>query len=93
LEIKLKNLKSIRVNMFFVILVFFSITNIFAQSPIPAGAKLEKLATGFLQPEGPVWIDGLGILFSDIRGNKIYRWSPVDSTLTPFSTPLIVPMD
>jgi gluconolactonase len=87
LEIKLKNLKSIRVNMFFVILVFFSITNIFAQSPIPAGAKLEKLATGFLQPEGPVWIDGLGILFSDIRGNKIYRWSPVDSTLTPFLNP------
>jgi gluconolactonase len=87
LEIKLKDLKFIRINMFFVVLVFFSITNIFAQSPIPAGAKLEKLATGFLQPEGPVWVDGLGILFSDIRGNKIYRWSPVDSTLTPYLNP------
>ena len=83
----MKDLKSIRINLFFVVLVFFSITNIFAQSPIPAGAKLEKLATGFLQPEGPVWVDSLGILFSDIQGNKIYRWSPVDSTLTQFLFP------
>ena len=83
----MKDIKFIRFNMFFVILIFFSITNNFAQSPIPADAKLEELATGFLQPEGPVWVDSLGILFSDIQGNKIYRWSPVDSTLTTYLYP------
>jgi gluconolactonase len=46
-----------------------------AQSPIPPGAKLETIATGLLQPEGPIWVDGLGLLFSDIRGNKIYKWT------------------
>jgi gluconolactonase len=65
---------------------FFTIT-VFAQSPVPANAKLEKLATGFLQPEGPIWVDTLGILFSDIQANKIYRWSPVDSSLTVFLSP------
>ena len=32
-----------------------------AQSPIPSGAELETVATGFQQPEGPVWKDGVGI--------------------------------
>jgi gluconolactonase len=54
------------------------------QSPIPPGAKLEKIAVGILQPEGPIWIDSLGLLFSDIAGNKIYRFSPSDSSLTTF---------
>jgi gluconolactonase len=58
-----------------------------AQSVIPADAKLETLKTGFLQPEGPVWIDSLGILFSDIKANKIYRWSPVDSSLSVYLSP------
>jgi len=31
------------------------------------------------QPEGPVWKEGLGLLFSDIRGNKIYKWTPEKS--------------
>lgn len=42
--------------------------------------RLEKLATGFQQPEGPVWKDGVGLLFSDIARSKIYVWSPVDSS-------------
>jgi gluconolactonase len=74
-------------SLLIVFLVFIIFVNIFAQSPIPASAKLETLRTGFLQPEGPVWVDSLGILFSDIQGNKIYRWSPVDSTLTPYLNP------
>jgi gluconolactonase len=60
---------------------------VFSQSPIPAGAKLEKIAVGIQQPEGPVWIDSLGILFSDIAANKIYRFSPKDSLLTVFMSP------
>ena len=66
--------------------ILISITA-FAQSPIPPGAKLEKIAVGLLQPEGPIWVDSLGLLFSDIQGNKIYRWSPADSALKTFLSP------
>ena len=59
----------------------------FSQSPIPAGAKLEKIAVGIQQPEGPIWIDSLGLLFSDIAASKIYRFSPKDSSLTVFMSP------
>ena len=59
---------------------------IFAQSPIPSGAVLEKVATGFQQPEGPVWKDGVGLLFSDIQRSTIYRWSQADS-ITIFMHP------
>ncbi len=56
----------------------------YAQSPVPDDAKLELLATGFQQPEGPVWKDSVGLLFSDIKANILYQWSPVDSSLTPY---------
>ncbi len=67
----------------------------FAQSPVPVGAKLERVATGFLQPEGPVWYDGSGLksadvntlLFSDIAGNTIYQYSPSTDKTTPFLSP------
>jgi gluconolactonase len=73
--------------MFFVILIFFSSANIFAQSPIPPGAKLETIVSGLAQPEGPVWKDGLGLLFSDIARNRIYLWSPSDSSTTTYLYP------
>jgi gluconolactonase len=63
---------------------------ILPQSLLDPNAKVEEIATGIEQPEGPVWSDSLGLLFSDIKGNKIYRWtaatgkevylSPSDST-------------
>ncbi len=56
----------------------------YAQSPVPDNAKLELLATGFQQPEGPVWKDSVGLLFSDIKANILYQWSPVDSSVTPY---------
>ncbi len=66
-----------------------------AQSPIPPGAKLERVATGFLQAEGPVWYSGPGlksavdssVLFSDIAGNKIYQYSLATGKCTPFLDP------
>jgi hypothetical protein len=45
---------------------------------LPAGAKLERLVTGLQFPEGPVWIpekEGY-LIFSDVDGNAMYRWSP-----------------
>lgn len=53
----------------------------------PLNAQVEQVATGFLQPEGPVWKDGVGLLFSDIAANKIYLWSPFDSSVTEFMNP------
>ena len=47
---------------------------------VPAGAKIEKLAGGFLFTEGPIWVprtedtDGY-LLFSDPNNNLIYRWT------------------
>lgn len=44
---------------------------------VPNGSELEKLATGFMFTEGPIWnaADGY-LLFSDIPGNKIRKWTP-----------------
>ena len=60
---------------------------LFGQSPIPPDAKLEKIATGLLQPEGPLWKDGVGLLFSDIKRNLIDVWSPVDGSVKPWLQP------
>ena len=46
---------------------------------LPSGAKIEKLAGGFLFTEGPIWVrDGGYLLFSDPDNNLIYRWSEED---------------
>lgn len=62
------------------LLIGYSISYLHAQSPIPAGAKLEKIASGILQPEGPVWKDSTGLLFSDIKAAKIYLWSSINNS-------------
>ena len=68
---------------FLILLTSFAL----AQSPIPQNTRLEKLATGFRQPEGPVWKDGVGLLFSDIARSIIYRWSPADSATSIYLQP------
>jgi gluconolactonase len=42
---------------------------------VPAGAVLERVATGFTWVEGPVWDDG-SLFFADIPSNTIRRWTP-----------------
>ena len=42
---------------------------------IPAGATLERIATGFTWVEGPVWVDG-SLFFAEIPSNSIRRWTP-----------------
>jgi len=59
------------------LLIFFP--ELFIAQPQP-----QEIATGFLQPEGPVWIDSLGLLFSDIKANMIYRWSESSGMATPY---------
>jgi gluconolactonase len=42
---------------------------------VPAGAKLERIATGFTWTEGPVWVHD-SLFFADIPSNSIRRWTP-----------------
>jgi len=57
---------------------------------VPPGAKIEKLAGGFLFTEGPIWvprtedIDGY-LLFSHPNNDLIYRWTQ-DGQLSIFMT-------
>jgi gluconolactonase len=57
---------------------------------VPAEAKIEKLAGGFLFTEGPIWVprsdetEGY-LLFSDPNNNLIYRWTQ-DGQLSIFMT-------
>jgi gluconolactonase len=64
---------------FLPVTVFFLMlnqTHSFSQSPLNLNTEVEQIASQIQQPEGPVWKDGVGLLFSDIRGNKIYKWTP-----------------
>lgn len=58
----------------------------FTQSPVLTNPVVEKIWGGFQFVEGPVWVDTLGLLFSDIPGNTVYRWS-LDSTLSQYLSP------
>lgn len=42
---------------------------------IAPGTQIEKVATGFVFAEGPMWREGR-LWFSDLRGNKMYAVSP-----------------
>lgn len=55
---------------------------------VSAGAKIEKLADGFVFTEGPIWVKegGEGLLFSDIPNNRIMKWTP-DGKVTEFRKP------
>ena len=48
-------------------------------SIIDPDAKLEKLADGAQHTEGPVYFpEDDSVIFSDVRGNKLLRWSATD---------------
>ncbi|MGC8794427.1 MAG: SMP-30/gluconolactonase/LRE family protein [Bryobacteraceae bacterium] len=53
---------------------------------VPRTAVIEKVAGGFGFTEGPVWLPGGSLLFSDIPNNAIYRWTP-DGKVTIFRKP------
>ena len=60
---------------------------------LPADAAVERVAEGFQFIEGPVWVgdavDG-HLLFSDIPGDTVYRWSESDGT-SVFLQPVLLP--
>ncbi len=55
---------------------------------VPADARIERLADGFVFIEGPVWIrDESRLVFSDVRDNIIYQWTEAEG-----ASPLIAPV-
>jgi len=53
---------------------------------VPPGLTIEKLASGFIFTEGPVWVPDGSLLFSDPNANTIYKYTP-DGKLEVFRTP------
>ncbi len=50
-----------------------------ARALIPEDAVVERISTGHLFVEGPIWIDSQGaLLWSDIAGDTIWQWSRRD---------------
>lgn len=52
-------------------------------SVVAPGAKLVKIGDGYEFTEGPTADAGGGVYFSDVRVNRIYRWTP-DGNVTLF---------
>ncbi len=48
---------------------------------IAPGTKIEKVATGFIFIEGPMWKDGK-LWFSDVRGDKVRTYDPKTGKVT-----------
>ena len=46
------------------------------QKLVPGDAVIEKVADGFKFTEGPLWSPKGFLLFSDIYGDRVYRWTP-----------------
>jgi gluconolactonase len=54
----------------------------------PPNAAVERLATGFRFTEGPCWFgDGRYLLFTDIPGNRILRWTEESGLISTFREP------
>jgi gluconolactonase len=53
---------------------------------VPPDARIEKVATGFTWTEGPLWTHQGYLLFADIPGNRIMKWTP-DGALAVFMQP------
>jgi sugar lactone lactonase YvrE len=68
------------------IIFLLSTFYMFCQSPVPQDAELQKIADGFQFVEGPVWMDDVGLLFSDIPANIVYQWS-ADSGIEEYLNP------
>lgn len=65
---------------------FFINTSLTFSQPMLHTPLIEKVAEGFSFVEGPVWVNDLGLLFSDIPQNKIYLFSR-DSVLSEYLNP------
>ncbi|RPI00202.1 MAG: T9SS C-terminal target domain-containing protein [Calditrichaeota bacterium] len=60
---------------------------IMAQSPVPAGAVVDKIAAGFQFVEGPLWHPDGFLIFSDIPASTVYKWDPATGNTSVFHKP------
>ncbi len=47
---------------------------------VPAGSRLQRVASGFKWTEGPVWMRGGSLLFAEIPSNSIRKWTAQGGT-------------
>jgi gluconolactonase len=60
----------------FLLLIAFTLNcPLTARPPVLKYAGIEKIATGFQFTEGPCWRAANYLVFSDIKGNTIYKWT------------------
>ena len=62
------------------------VLNVHILAQVIRNPVVEKIAEGFSFVEGPLWIDELGLLFSDIPENRIYLYS-TDSVVSIYLDP------
>ncbi len=62
------------------------VSDTFAQSPVPEGAEVQRIKTGYQFVEGPLWLEPGYLIFSDITANTVYKWSP-DGSVETFLKP------
>jgi gluconolactonase len=88
----MKSIKSFTFLSIFMFITFGSIGQVVTAQPTAGLDDLiesdvpERIATGFTFTEGPVWHPGGYLLFSDIDGNTIYKWTP-DGKILKFRSP------
>lgn len=70
-------------------LLFASLSciELFAQSPVPTGATVDKIATGFQFVEGPLRHPQGFLIFSDIPANTVFKWDPATGKTSEFLRP------
>ncbi len=61
-----------------VILVVCCCIPTISEAQILTNPIVEKITNGYQFVEGPVWKDGVGLLFSDIPANRVYLWTEED---------------
>jgi gluconolactonase len=69
-----------------IMILMAAVINLAAQSPILKNPVVEKIGSGFNFVEGPVWVENLGLLFSDIPANKVYLLN-TDSVVSTYINP------
>lgn len=84
------NIKGLQFSIFLVVIVMaflFGLGTIGAQegaSVIAPGATVNKVQSGFIFTEGPA-VDAEGnVYFTDVRGERIYRWSYKDGSVSVY---------
>jgi len=68
-----------KLNTIFLVLLIF-VSTLHTQTILDPNPQIETIATNIQQPEGPVWKEGIGLLFSDIKAAKIYKWTSGNSS-------------